>query len=105
LPKKNPAAAELGRRGGRVLAKKLSKEAASEIGRKAAEARWAKVKDQLGDTNRRLEKPLKARESRLREVAERDKKAGLRAAKPGTFSAGLLHRPRFASNAGSAPRK
>ncbi len=43
-PKKNPAAVELGRLGGKkggpARAKKLSKKQRSEIARKAAEARW-----------------------------------------------------------------
>jgi hypothetical protein len=39
---KNPAAVALGRRGGKARAKKLSKRRQSEIGRKAARARWKK---------------------------------------------------------------
>ena len=43
-PQKNPAAVELGRRGGlkggKARAAKLSKEERSEIARKAARARW-----------------------------------------------------------------
>jgi hypothetical protein len=42
--KKLPAAVELGRRGGKARAKKLPKERASEIGRKAALARWRKAR-------------------------------------------------------------
>lgn len=48
--KKIPAAVlhsvmvELGRRGGKARAKKVSKEKLSEIGRKAAGARWKKAK-------------------------------------------------------------
>ena len=37
---KNPAAVELGRRGGRARATKLSKERRSEIARRAAKSRW-----------------------------------------------------------------
>jgi hypothetical protein len=38
--KRNPAAAELGRKGGRARAGKMSKNQRSEIARKAAIARW-----------------------------------------------------------------
>jgi hypothetical protein len=44
MKKKFPAAVELGRRGGKARAKALSKKRASEIGRKAARARWRKAK-------------------------------------------------------------
>jgi len=40
--KKMPAAVQLGRLGGRARAKKTSKKRLSEIGRKAARARWRK---------------------------------------------------------------
>jgi hypothetical protein len=40
--KKNPAAVALGKRGGIARAKKLSKRRQSEIGRRAALARWKK---------------------------------------------------------------
>jgi len=40
--KKNPAAIELGRRGGRASARKLTDEQRKEKARKAAQARWAK---------------------------------------------------------------
>jgi len=47
-PTKNPAAVELGRRGGleggKARAAKLTKEQRSEIARKAAAARWGNVK-------------------------------------------------------------
>jgi hypothetical protein len=47
---KNPAAVELGRlggrKGGRARAKKLSPERRREIAKKAAEARWAKKRQQ-----------------------------------------------------------
>jgi hypothetical protein len=39
---KNPAAVELGRRGGKARARKLSKKELSEQARKAVTARWAK---------------------------------------------------------------
>jgi hypothetical protein len=40
--KKNPAAVELGRRGGKTSAKKLTEEERKEKARKAAQARWTK---------------------------------------------------------------
>ncbi len=47
---KNPAAVELGRRGGlkggKARAEKLTKEQRSEIARKAAKARWDKKRQQ-----------------------------------------------------------
>jgi hypothetical protein len=43
-PNKNKAAATLGRLGGIATAKKLSKDERSESARRAALARWAKVK-------------------------------------------------------------
>jgi hypothetical protein len=39
---KNPAAVELGRRGGKARARKLSKTELSEQGKRAISARWAK---------------------------------------------------------------
>ncbi len=47
-PKKNTAAAELGRLGGQARAKKLSKGRRSEIAKKAAKARW-KVETSIQD--------------------------------------------------------
>jgi general stress protein YciG len=45
MKKKLPAAVELGRRGGKARAKALSKRRASQIGRKAARARWRKARE------------------------------------------------------------
>lgn len=42
MKKKSPAAVALGRRGGLARAKRLSKAKQSQIGRKAAHARWRK---------------------------------------------------------------
>ncbi len=51
-PKKNPAAVELGRRGGLVggpaRKAKLSKKRRSEIAANAVRARWAKARKQIG---------------------------------------------------------
>jgi hypothetical protein len=42
--KKNPTAAEMGKRSGKARMKKLTPEQRSEIARKAARARWGKGK-------------------------------------------------------------
>ena len=44
IPPKNPAAVELGRRGGTARAARMSPEARSEQSRLASVARWAKVR-------------------------------------------------------------
>ena len=44
MARKNPAAVELGRRGGKATAAKLSPAERKEIARKAAQARWAQEK-------------------------------------------------------------
>lgn len=46
MKKKDLAAARLGRKGGKALAKKMTKAERSEACRWAAEARWAKVWEQ-----------------------------------------------------------
>ena len=43
--KKNPAAVALGRKGGKATAKRLTAEERTESARKAAEARWAKGRE------------------------------------------------------------
>jgi hypothetical protein len=45
MAKKNPAAVQLGRRGGKATAKKLTEEQRKESARRAAQARWAKAKE------------------------------------------------------------
>ncbi len=44
MVKKNEAAVQLGRRGGKATAKKLTAEQRKQSARKAAQARWAKRK-------------------------------------------------------------
>jgi hypothetical protein len=44
MKRKNEAAVQLGRKGGKARAKNLSPEELSEQGRKAVEARWKKAK-------------------------------------------------------------
>jgi len=42
--RKNPAAVQLGRKGGKARLKTMTKEQRREIAKKAAAARWAKLK-------------------------------------------------------------
>jgi hypothetical protein len=49
MRRKNPAAASLGKLGGKARAKKLTPEQRRESARKAAQARWAR--DKRADTN------------------------------------------------------
>jgi hypothetical protein len=44
MPRKNPAAVELGRRGGKATAENRTEEQRSDAARKAVQARWAKAK-------------------------------------------------------------
>lgn len=44
MAKKNPAAVELGRKGGKATAAKLTPEERKESARRAAQARWARIK-------------------------------------------------------------
>ena len=46
MPKKNPAAVQLGRKGGKARASRLTPKERSESARKAVLARWAKQKGQ-----------------------------------------------------------
>ncbi len=45
MPKKNPAAVQLGRRGGKARSKALSKQKRREIARLGGLARWKKGRD------------------------------------------------------------
>lgn len=55
MAKKNPAAVQLGRRGGKATAKKLTVEQRKDAARKAAKARWDKQKGKLSSDTRDLE--------------------------------------------------
>ncbi len=44
MKRKTPAAVELGRRGGKARAKKVSRQKLSKIGRKGAIARWKRAR-------------------------------------------------------------
>ena len=59
MPRKNPAAVELGRRGGRASAKKLTPEQRRESARRAAQARWAKTKKLVQEISKGSEILLK----------------------------------------------
>jgi len=47
MPRKDPAAVRLGRKGGRATAGKLTAEQRKESARKAAKARWAKARKKV----------------------------------------------------------
>jgi hypothetical protein len=65
--KKNPAAVELGRKGGAARAKKMTAEERSEAARQAVQARWAKLKALTEGAKALEEKAVK------REAAQRKK--------------------------------
>ncbi len=52
MPKKSAAAVELGRRGGKATAQKLTLEERIESARRAAQARWAKRKNEKPEAAR-----------------------------------------------------
>jgi hypothetical protein len=68
VARKNPAAVQLGRRGGKARVANMSKDELKAANRKAAEARWAKTRALVDD--------ITERSKRLEEVAVK------RAAKP-----------------------
>lgn len=49
MRRKDPAAVQLGRRGGMATAKKLTPEQRSESARRAVTARWARTKGRKGE--------------------------------------------------------
>jgi hypothetical protein len=51
MAKKNPAAVQLGRRGGKATAKRLTPEQRTESARIAAQARWTKEKKSHKDVD------------------------------------------------------
>lgn len=61
---KNPAAVALGRKGGKAYAKNTSPEQRKESARRAAQARWAKLKklaDEITERSKALEAKIAAR--------------------------------------------
>lgn len=60
---KNPAAVELGRRGGKARVKNQTPEERKESARRAAEARWSKVKEVAEELDQRT-KALEAKATR-----------------------------------------
>jgi hypothetical protein len=53
MPRKNAAAVELGRKGGKATAQKLTLEERIESARRAAQARWAKQKTEKAEARLR----------------------------------------------------
>jgi len=72
---KNPAAVQLGKRGGRARARNLTPEQRSEAARKAVEARWAKLRELTGQISRDSKKLLKKVERNTARAARNAKKA------------------------------
>jgi hypothetical protein len=57
MPRKNAAAVELGRKGGKATAQKLTLEERIESARRAAQARWAKKKSEKPEARVRFQSP------------------------------------------------
>lgn len=66
MPRKNTAAVELGRRGGKARARKLTAEQRSEAARKAVEARWAKLRALTNEITQRSKALERTSQKRLR---------------------------------------
>jgi hypothetical protein len=67
---KNPAAVELGRKGGKATARNRTAEERAEAARKAVEARWAKQRklvDEITEGTEELLRVAKKRERALKE--------------------------------------
>lgn len=75
MTQKNPAAVELGRKGGRSRARNLSADARSESARRAAEARWEKNRNRIESALEEITKGtktlLKKSETSARAARER----------------------------------
>ena len=71
---KDPAAVELGRKGGKATARRRTAEERAEAARKAVEARWAeqrKLVDEITDGTKRLLKTSKAAEARAKRATQK----------------------------------
>ena len=68
---KNSAAVELGHRGGKARAHKLTQEERREVARKAEQARWARLRElkkEISEGNRTLLRASKANARKAREI-------------------------------------
>jgi hypothetical protein len=70
MARKNPAAVELGRKGGKVTARNMTVEERIEKMRRAAQARWAKTKELVEEINIESKELLK----KTRKAAKQRKK-------------------------------
>lgn len=73
---KNPAAVELGRKGGKARARNLTPEQRIESARKAITARWAKAKeelDRMGDDIKQYKRRSKDREKKIEKLLKKAK--------------------------------
>jgi hypothetical protein len=69
---KNSAAVELGRRGGKARARKLTPEERREAARKAVEARWAKHRELAKEINEGTKNLLRISQANARKGREQD---------------------------------
>jgi ClpP class serine protease len=71
---KNPAAVELGRKGGKATARNRTAEERAEAARKAVEARWAKQRklvDEISERTKQLLKASKAANARAKRATQK----------------------------------
>ncbi len=74
MVRKNPAAVELGRRGGKATAQKLTPEERREKMRRVVQARWAKQRElakEIAEGTRKLLKTSEAHWERAKEKKQR----------------------------------
>lgn len=71
MARKNPAAVELGRRGGKATAQKLSPEQRREKMRRVVQARWAKQRELAKESAEGTRKLLKTSEAHWKKGKEK----------------------------------
>ena len=71
MVRKNPAAVELGRRGGRSTAQKLTTEERREKMRRGVQARWAKQRELAKENSEGTRKLLKTSEAHWEKAKEK----------------------------------
>ena len=71
MVRKNPAAVELGRRGGKATAQKLTPEERREKMRRVVQARWAKQRELAKEIAERTRKLLKTSEAHWEKAKEK----------------------------------
>jgi hypothetical protein len=68
---KNPAAVELGRRGGKARARKLTPEERTQAARKAVEVRWAKQRELAKEISKGTRNLLRMSQANARKAASK----------------------------------